>query len=60
MPRELLPHFSPRLSDTGPNLEYLCDPLVKEKAIAFYFFQILLPLPKMYDTYPASFVLTPV
>ena len=43
MPRELPPHFSPRLSDTGPNLGYRCDPLLKEKVIAFYFFQILLP-----------------
>ena len=43
MPRELLPHFSPRSSDTGPNLGYRCDPLLKEKVIAFYFFKLLLP-----------------
>ena len=44
MPRELLPHFSPRSSDTGPNLGYRCDPLLKEKVIAFSFFKICLPL----------------
>ncbi len=43
MPRELLPHFSPRSSDTGPNLGYRCDPLLKEKVIAFSFFKICLP-----------------
>ena len=29
MPRELQPHFSPRLSDTGPNPGYRCDPSTK-------------------------------
>ena len=43
MPQELLPHFSPRSSDTGPNLGYRCDPLLKEKVIAFSFFKICLP-----------------
>ena len=41
MPRELLPHFSPRSSDTGPNLGYRCDPLLKEKVIIFHFFSNL-------------------
>ena len=27
-PEELLPHFSPRSSDTGPNQGYCCDPLL--------------------------------
>ena len=45
MPWELPPHFSPRLSDTGPNLGYRCDPLLKEKIIAFkLFFNFDFPL----------------
>ena len=44
MPRELLPHFSPRSSDTGPNLGYRCDPLLKEKVIMFSFFKFDFPL----------------
>ena len=43
MPRELPTHFSPRCSDTGPNLGYRFDPLLKEKVIAFSFFKICLP-----------------
>ena len=43
MPRELPTHFSPRCN-TGPNLGYCCDPLPKEKVIAFFFFKIWLSL----------------
>ena len=43
MPRELPTHFSPRCCNTGPNLGYRCDPLLKEKVIAFSFFKICLP-----------------
>ena len=43
MPRELPTHFSPRCSDTGQNLGYHCDPLLKEKVIAFSFFKICPP-----------------
>ena len=43
MPRELPTHFSPRFSDTGPNLGYRCDPLPKEKVIAFFFFKFGFP-----------------
>ena len=38
MPRELPPHFSPRWSDTGPNLGYHIDPLLNAEVIAFFFF----------------------
>ena len=43
MPRELPTHFSPRCCNTGPNLGYSCDPLLKEKVIAFSFFKICPP-----------------
>ena len=38
MPRDLSPRISTKLSDTGQNLGYRCDPLLKEKVIAFDFF----------------------
>ena len=37
MPWELPPHFSPRWSDTGPNLGHCFDPLLNAEVIAFSF-----------------------
>ena len=40
-PKNFLPIFSPKCSDTGPNLGYRCDSLLEEKVIAIFLFQNL-------------------
>ena len=56
MPREIPPHFSPRISDTGAILGYCYEPLLKEKVvIAFYFF---LHRPALLTTHHCSLMIS--